>query len=197
MAAETFECIGQCYIGPVRFESYVCNLTRGKQSIAIVMGQLHDESQCKSLFPQQTLLRPCLLLRVLEKQELVEEGKIKGIGLCELPAEELRAAHAIHPISVIEQEYSLFARDVEVCLFIQCYKTVSSRICRCFVSSTAISSQFVQFLARSSVKACTLAKKKLGKHHDVFSWLGFEGAGFVQTGNERHSLWVRSYCMSA
>jgi aryl-alcohol dehydrogenase-like predicted oxidoreductase len=44
----------------------------------------------------------------------VEEGKIKGIGLCELPAEELRAAHAIHPISVIEQEYSLFARDMEV-----------------------------------------------------------------------------------
>jgi hypothetical protein len=40
---------------------------------------------------------------------------VRGIGLCELPAAQLRAAHAVHPISVIEQEYSLFARDLEVC----------------------------------------------------------------------------------
>eukprot|EP00884_Botryococcus_braunii_P023281 jgi/Botrbrau1/9637/Bobra.0131s0015.2 len=53
-------------------------------------------------------------------KELVEEGKVKGIGLCELPAEELRAAHAIHPISVIEQEYSLFARDVETDILPTC-----------------------------------------------------------------------------
>jgi aryl-alcohol dehydrogenase-like predicted oxidoreductase len=46
---------------------------------------------------------------------MVDEGKVKAIGLCELQAHELRAAHAIHPISVIEQEYSLFARDMEVC----------------------------------------------------------------------------------
>lgn len=44
---------------------------------------------------------------------LVEEGKIRGIGLSEVSAETLRRAHATHPISVLQSEYSLFARDVE------------------------------------------------------------------------------------
>lgn len=44
---------------------------------------------------------------------LVQEGKVRGIGLSEVSAEILRRAHAVHPISVLQSEYSLFARDVE------------------------------------------------------------------------------------
>lgn len=44
---------------------------------------------------------------------LVEEGKVRGIGLSEVTAETLRRAHATHPVSVLQSEYSLFARDVE------------------------------------------------------------------------------------
>jgi aryl-alcohol dehydrogenase-like predicted oxidoreductase len=45
--------------------------------------------------------------------ELVEEGKIRGIGLSEAAPETIRRAHATHPLSAIQTEYSLWTRDVE------------------------------------------------------------------------------------
>jgi aryl-alcohol dehydrogenase-like predicted oxidoreductase len=45
--------------------------------------------------------------------ELVKEGKIRAIGLCEVSAHTLRKAHAIHPISAVQSEYSLWTRDPE------------------------------------------------------------------------------------
>lgn len=45
--------------------------------------------------------------------ELIHEGKIGHIGLCEVSAETLRRAHAVHPITAVQTEYSLWARDVE------------------------------------------------------------------------------------
>jgi aryl-alcohol dehydrogenase-like predicted oxidoreductase len=44
---------------------------------------------------------------------LVEEGKVRYLGLSEVPADTLRQAHAVHPISALESEYSLFDRRVE------------------------------------------------------------------------------------
>ncbi|MEJ1997686.1 MAG: aldo/keto reductase [Maritimibacter sp.] len=44
---------------------------------------------------------------------LVEEGKIDRIGLCEVSAETLRRAHAVHPITAVQTEYSLWTREVE------------------------------------------------------------------------------------
>jgi len=45
--------------------------------------------------------------------ELVQEGKIGHIGLCEVSAETLRRAHAVHPVAAVQTEYSLWTRDVE------------------------------------------------------------------------------------
>ncbi len=44
---------------------------------------------------------------------LVEEGKVRYLGLSEVPADILRRAHAVHPISALESEYSPFDRRVE------------------------------------------------------------------------------------
>lgn len=45
---------------------------------------------------------------------MVEAGKAKHIALSEVPrADVLRRAHAVHPIYCIEQEYSLWCRDIE------------------------------------------------------------------------------------
>lgn len=44
---------------------------------------------------------------------LVEEGKVRYLGLSEVPADFLRRAHAVHPISALQSEYSLFDRRVE------------------------------------------------------------------------------------
>lgn len=45
--------------------------------------------------------------------ELVAEGKVQHLGLCEVTAEEIRAAAAVHPITAIQSEWSLWSRDVE------------------------------------------------------------------------------------
>lgn len=46
-------------------------------------------------------------------KELVEAGKISHIGLSEVTSNELRRAHAVHPITAIQMEYSIFSRDIE------------------------------------------------------------------------------------
>lgn len=48
-----------------------------------------------------------------ELSRLVEQGKVKHIGLSEASAETLRRAHAVHPITALQSEYSLWTRDVE------------------------------------------------------------------------------------
>ncbi|MFC9506776.1 aldo/keto reductase [Streptomyces sp. NPDC057002] len=45
--------------------------------------------------------------------ELVREGKVKHLGLSEVTAGELHAAHAVHPIAAVQSEWSLFSRDIE------------------------------------------------------------------------------------
>jgi aryl-alcohol dehydrogenase-like predicted oxidoreductase len=45
--------------------------------------------------------------------ELVEAGKVRFLGLSEAGPATIRRAHAVHPISAVQSEYSLFSRDVE------------------------------------------------------------------------------------
>ncbi|MFF3413588.1 aldo/keto reductase [Streptomyces sp. NPDC002698] len=45
--------------------------------------------------------------------ELVAEGTVRYIGLSEASAETIRRAHAVHPITAVQSEYSLWSRDVE------------------------------------------------------------------------------------
>lgn len=44
---------------------------------------------------------------------LVTEGKVRYLGLSEASAESIKKAHAVHPISALQSEYSLLTRDVE------------------------------------------------------------------------------------
>ena len=45
--------------------------------------------------------------------ELVAAGKVRHLGLSEVSAAELRAAHAVHPIAALQSEWSIWTRDVE------------------------------------------------------------------------------------
>lgn len=45
--------------------------------------------------------------------QLVKEGKIKYLGLSECTADELKKAHAIHPISALQSEFSLLTQDIK------------------------------------------------------------------------------------
>jgi aryl-alcohol dehydrogenase-like predicted oxidoreductase len=45
--------------------------------------------------------------------ELVDEGKVRFVGLSEAGADTIRRAHEIHPITAVQSEYSLWSRDIE------------------------------------------------------------------------------------
>jgi len=46
-------------------------------------------------------------------KELVDEGKVRYLGLSEAGADTIRRAHAVHPIAAVQSEYSLWSRDIE------------------------------------------------------------------------------------
>ena len=48
-----------------------------------------------------------------ELSKLVAEGKVLHVGICEVGADTLRRAHAVHPITALQSEYSLWTRDPE------------------------------------------------------------------------------------
>ncbi|MFI8073610.1 aldo/keto reductase [Streptomyces sp. NPDC086033] len=45
--------------------------------------------------------------------ELVAEGKVRPLGLSEVSGEQLRTAHAVHPVAAVQSEYSLWTREPE------------------------------------------------------------------------------------
>ena len=46
-------------------------------------------------------------------KELIQEGKVRHLGLSESSAEQLRRAHAVQPVAALQSEYSLWFREVE------------------------------------------------------------------------------------
>jgi aryl-alcohol dehydrogenase-like predicted oxidoreductase len=46
-------------------------------------------------------------------KELIQQGKVKHFGLSEASAQTIRRAHAVHPVTAVQSEYSLWTRDVE------------------------------------------------------------------------------------
>jgi aryl-alcohol dehydrogenase-like predicted oxidoreductase len=51
---------------------------------------------------------------------LVEEGKVRTIGLSEVSAPIMRRAHAVHPITAVQTEYSLWTRNPEIAVLAAC-----------------------------------------------------------------------------
>lgn len=48
-----------------------------------------------------------------ELKKLVQEGKIKYIGLSEASPDTIRRAHSVHPITALQMEWSLWSREIE------------------------------------------------------------------------------------
>ncbi len=51
---------------------------------------------------------------------LVEEGKVRLLGLSEVSAATLRRAHAVHPVAAVQSEYSLWTREPEIAVLAAC-----------------------------------------------------------------------------
>ena len=57
-----------------------------------------------------------------EMSRMVEEGKVKAIGLSETSAETIRKGHTVHPITAVQSEYSLWSRNVEIGVLDTCHE---------------------------------------------------------------------------
>lgn len=55
-----------------------------------------------------------------EMARLVDEGKVRALGLSEVSAATLRRAHAVHPIAAVQSEYSLWSRNAEIAVLAAC-----------------------------------------------------------------------------
>ena len=65
------------------------------------------------MFVRTVITNVTFSLQISELKKLVEEGKIKYVGLSEASASTIRRAHAVHPITAVQLEWSLWSRDVE------------------------------------------------------------------------------------
>ncbi|WP_061032879.1 aldo/keto reductase [Vibrio splendidus] len=83
-----------------------------------------------------------------ELSRLVDEGKIKHLGLSEVSATTLEKAHQIHPIAAVQSEYSLWSRNAEIAVIDKCQELGStfvsfSPVGRGILSGELQSNQFV------------------------------------------------------
>lgn len=53
-------------------------------------------------------------------EELVKEGKVKYFGLSEAGADTICKAHAVHPVTAVQNQYSLWAREPEANVILVC-----------------------------------------------------------------------------
>lgn len=62
-------------------------------------------------------------------KELVEGGKVRYVGLSEVSTVTLRRAHAVHPVTALQNEYSLWTRDHEASVIPTCRELGISFVC--------------------------------------------------------------------
>ncbi len=74
---------------------------------------------------------------------LIEEGKVRTLGLSEVSAETLRRAHAVHPVTAVQSEYSLWTRNPELGVLATCRElgaafVAFSPVARAFLTGTLL-----------------------------------------------------------
>ena len=97
-----------------------------------------------------------------ELSRLVEEGKIRTIGLSEVSADTLRRAHAVHPVSALQTEYSLWSRNAEIAVLEECRKLGTA-----FVAFSPLARAFLT--GKLTDPQTQLEDKDIRKHFPRFS----------------------------
>lgn len=88
-------------------------------------------------------------------KQLLADGKIRAIGLSEVSADMLRKAHAVHPVTAVQSEYSLWTRNAEIAVFDTCAELG--------VTFVAFSPLARGFLTDTDLKPGTFAEKDIRK----------------------------------
>src|SRR5689334_20101958 len=119
--------------------------------------------------------------------DLVREGKVRFLGLSEASSETLRRAHAVHPISALQSEYSLFTRDHEDGALATCRELG--------VGFVAYSPLGRGLLTGTVARASALASEDFRKHSPRFQDENYEHNRAMVAGLER--IAARKVCTTA
>jgi aryl-alcohol dehydrogenase-like predicted oxidoreductase len=93
--------------------------------------------------------------------DLIEEGKIKAIGLSEVSAGTLRKVHALQPVAAVQSEYSLWSRNAEVAVLEAC-----AEIGAAYVAFAPLARGF---LADMALDPTTFAEKDIRRNMPRFN----------------------------
>ena len=96
--------------------------------------------------------------------DLVREGKIRGIGLSEVSAATLRRAHAVHPITALQTEYSLWTRNPEIAVLQACRELGVA-----FVAFSPLGRGFLAGALTDEAAVAALPEKDLRRHMPRFT----------------------------
>jgi aryl-alcohol dehydrogenase-like predicted oxidoreductase len=89
--------------GDAAYVEEACNKSLGRMGIEYI--DLYYPHRLSGSTPVEHIVQ--------EMVELKKQGKIRHLGLSEVSVETLRRAHAVHPISAVQVEYSLFTTEIE------------------------------------------------------------------------------------
>lgn len=120
-------------------------------------------------------------------KQLVQDGKIREVGLSEVSADTLRRANGIHPIAAVQSEYSLWSRNAEVAVLDACAELgitfiAFSPLARGFLTDTDIQpSKFAEkdirrFMPRFQEPHFSENVKLLGRYRELAGEAGCTAA---------------------
>ncbi|MBA0681478.1 hypothetical protein Goari_023278 [Gossypium aridum] len=98
---DTADAYGDKHDNEIMLGKALKHLPREKIQVATKFGVVKWESEGHRLYEMGEL------------KKLVEEGKIKYIGLSEANVDTIKRAHKVHPITALQMEYSLWTREIE------------------------------------------------------------------------------------
>lgn len=152
--------------------------------------------------------------------DLVREGKVRYIGLSEPGAETLKRAHAVHPISAVQSEYSLWTRDVEASILplirklgtgFVAYSPLGRGALTGALSKAALSLEgdmrrflprfsnehFDANMARTKTLMSLAEKKGITPAQTALAWLLARGEDIVPIPGTRHEKYLEQNIMAA
>nr|XP_007144824.1 hypothetical protein PHAVU_007G187100g [Phaseolus vulgaris]ESW16818.1 hypothetical protein PHAVU_007G187100g [Phaseolus vulgaris] len=126
------------FYGPHTNEVSVGKLPRDEVQLATKFGVVKVESNNAIVRGDPEYVRSCcevacavlvwnILISIHTSVPIEETGKVKYIGLSEASPDTIRRAHAVHPITALQMEWSLWSREIEDELLPLCRHTVQPR----------------------------------------------------------------------
>ena len=119
-----------------------------------------------------------------EMARLVEEGKVRTLGLSEVSAATLRKAHAVHPITALQTEYSLCSRNAEIAVLDTCKQLGIAFVAFSPLGRAFLTGKLTDYKKIADEAGCSMAQLAL-------AWVLAKGAHIIPIPGTRHLAYAQ------